>query len=128
MFRYFSFHTPRSASLPLERPLLQGNRLAKLRRQLICVRLIVTRIGLCTSQSPCTIRTTEFECFSSLAQGQKIRNEKSLFFYECKPHKAWLFEDAQGQKFRKGVGDRRAWREEILPVPETQASFLQPFA
>ena len=27
------------------------------------------------------------------------------------------------QKFRKGVGGRGGWREEILPVPEIQTSF-----
>ena len=32
------------------------------------------------------------------------------------------------QKFRKGLADKRGWRQEILPVPEIEASFLHPFA
>ena len=32
------------------------------------------------------------------------------------------------QRFRKGVGGRRGWREEILHMPEIQASFLYPFS
>ena len=28
------------------------------------------------------------------------------------------------RSFEKGLADRGGWREEILPVPETQASFL----
>ena len=30
------------------------------------------------------------------------------------------------QKFPKGVGGRRGWREEILPMSQIQASFLHP--
>ena len=32
------------------------------------------------------------------------------------------------QKFRKGLADRGAWREEIRPMPEIEASFLHPFS
>ena len=32
------------------------------------------------------------------------------------------------RSFEKGLVDRGGWREEILPIPEIEVSFLRPFS
>ena len=32
------------------------------------------------------------------------------------------------QKFEKGLADRGGWRQEVLPKPEIEATFLHPFS
>ena len=39
-----------------------------------------------------------------------------------------IFQKEKNQKFRKGLAGRGGWREEILPMPEIQTSFLCPFS
>ena len=36
--------------------------------------------------------------------------------------------DFEVRSFEKGLADRGGWREEILPMPEIEASFLHPFS
>ena len=49
-------------------------------------------------------------------------------FFRCFLFGCFSFVVVKFRSFEKGLADRGGWREDILRIPEIQASFLYPFA